>query len=65
MFIILFNSASWVIFHAFLSFADFFSKLTLLKIPSGIPSMSNYLDPVQVLHFVGPDLGPNFCKSYQ
>ena len=33
----------------------FFSK----KILSGIPSVSNSLDPDQAQHFVGPDLGPN------
>ena len=27
---------------------------------SGIPSVSNRLDPDQGRHFVGPDLGPNF-----
>ena len=26
---------------------------------SGIPSVSNSLDPDQARHFVGPDLGPN------
>ena len=32
---------------------DFFFKLTF----SGIPSVSNSLDPDQAQHFVGPDLG--------
>ena len=29
------------------------------KILSGIPSVSNSLDPGQARHYVGPDLGPN------
>ena len=29
------------------------------KTLSGIPSVSNSLDPDQAPHFVGPDLGPN------
>ena len=27
--------------------------------------VSNNFDPYQDRHFVGPDLGPNFCKGYQ
>ena len=27
--------------------------------------VSNNLDPDQAQHFVGPDLGPYCCKSYQ
>ena len=30
-----------------------------LKNLSGIPSVANVLDPVQALHFVRPNLGPN------
>ena len=48
--------AYWVILHAFLSSAVFFSKSTFSKILSGIPSVSNSLDPGQVQHSVGPDL---------
>ena len=46
--------------HAFLSFADFFSKSTFSKkkIRNTI-RVSNSLDPGQARHFVGPDLGPN------
>ena len=51
--------AYWVILRSFLSSADFFSKSTFLKKISGIPSVSNNLDPDQGGHFVGPDLGPN------
>ena len=50
--------AYWVTFHAFLSSADFF-KINFRKILSGIPSVSNNLDPDHARHFVGPDLGPN------
>ena len=49
----------WVIFHAFLSSADYFQDQLFREILSGIPSLSNSLDPDQARHFVGPDLGPN------
>ena len=52
-------SAYWVFFHAFLSSADFFSKLIFSKILSRIPSVPNSLDPDQARQNVGPDLGPN------
>ena len=39
--------------------ADFFQNHPFQKILSGIPSVSNNLDPDQARHFVGPDLGPN------
>ena len=40
--------------------ADFF-----LKYLTGIPSVSNSLDPDLHQHFVGSELGQNCCKSYQ
>ena len=46
-------------FHTFSSSADFFQNHPFRKILSGIPSVSNSLDPDQARHFVGPDLGPN------
>ena len=48
-----------VVLHAFLLSEFFFLKLTLTKNLSGIPSVSNSLDPDQARRFVGPDLGPN------
>ena len=52
--------ANWVILHAFLSSADFFSKLTFWKNSfRNTIRMSNNLDPDQARRFVGPDLGPN------
>ena len=45
----------------FLIFISFFSKNL-----SGIPSVSNSLDPDQAKRFVGPDLGPNCLqRKYQ
>ena len=35
---------------------------TFCKILSGIPSVSNSLDPDQAQHLVGPDLGPNCLR---
>ena len=46
-------------FTFFLSSADFFQNQLFRKILLGIPSVSNSLDPDQVRHVVGPDLGPN------
>ena len=60
--------ASWVIFQAFLSSADFFQKqLYSKKTLSGIPSECQIvLDPDQTQHFVRLDQGPNCLqKSYQ
>ena len=37
----------------------FFQNHPFRKIISGIPSVSNSLDPDQARHFFGPDLGPN------
>ena len=56
--------AYWVIFHAFFLSADFFQLILFQnqvfgKIISGTLSVSNSLDPDQVRHYVGPDLGPN------
>ena len=52
--------AYWVIFHAFWSSADFFSKLTFLKnLYRNIIQVSNSLDLDQVRHFVWPDLVTN------
>ena len=60
------NFASWEIFPAFLSSADFFFQNQLFrKILSGIPRVSNRLDPDQTRRFVGPDLGPNCLQKYQ
>ena len=39
--------ACWVILHAFLSSAGFFQNQLFCKILSGIPSVSNSLDPDQ------------------
>ena len=51
--------ACWVIFHEFLSSADFFKLNIFEKILSEMPSkLSNMLDPDQARHFVGPDQGP-------
>ena len=44
----------------FLSSAADFLKKNL----SGIPSVSNRLEPDQARHFVGPDLGPNCLQNY-
>ena len=56
--------ASWVIFHAFLSSADFFSKSTFSKNSfRNTIRVSNSLDQDQVRHFVGPDLGPNCLQK--
>ena len=46
---------------AFLPSVDFFKILK--KILSGIPSVSNSLDPDQALQKVGPDLGPSCLQS--
>ena len=45
----------------FLLYADFFSKSTFSKILSGIPPVSNNLDPDQARHF--PDLGPKCLQK--
>ena len=47
--------AYWVIFHNFLSSADFF-KISFFRDTFRV---SNSLDPDQDCHFVSPDLGPN------
>ena len=44
-------------------FFFFFFQL-LQKNLSGIPSVSNSLDPDQAQRFVGPDLGPNCFKAH-
>ena len=47
-------------FHAFLSSAVFFSKLTFSKNSFGNTiRVSNILEPDQARRFVGPDLGSN------
>ena len=49
--------ACWVIFHVFLSSADFFSKLTFSKNSFGNNiRVSNSLDQDQAQNFVNPDL---------
>ena len=48
----------------FFCFLLIFFKINFLeKILSGIPSVSNSLDPDQPRHFVGPDLGPNCLQK--
>ena len=49
-------------FHYFLLSADFF-QFFFKKFLSGIPSVSNSLDPDQARHFVGPGLGPNCFQT--
>ena len=50
----------WVILHAFMSSADFFSKSTFLKTSlRNTIRVSNSLDPDQARQNVRPDLGPN------
>ena len=52
--------ACWVIFHVFLSSADFFQNELFQKFfQEHYQRLSNGLDPDQDQHFVGPDLGPN------
>ena len=46
-------------FECILFSADLFQNQLFRKILSGIPPVSNSLDPDQAQHFVGPDLGPN------
>ena len=56
----------WVIFHAFLSSADFLSKSTCSKNSFSFTiRVSNSLDPDQARCFVGPDMGSNCFRSYQ
>ena len=43
--------APWVIFHAFCRLLIFFQNQLFRKILSGIPSVSNTLDPDQAQHF--------------
>ena len=53
--------ACWVIFHDFLSSADFYiQNLSFRKISfRNTIRVSNRLDPDQAQRNVGPDLGPN------
>ena len=46
-------------FSCCLSSADCFQNQLFQKILSGIPCVSNRMDPDQARHFVGPELGPN------
>ena len=56
--------ACWVIFHALLSSADFFSKLIFSENSfANTIRVSNILDPDQSRHFVGPNLGPNCLQK--
>ena len=58
--------AYWVILHAFLSSAEFFFKINLIKtFFQEYHQHVNCLDTDQAWHLVGPDLGPNCCKDYQ
>ena len=45
------------------SSADFFQNQLFRKALSGIPSVSNSLDPDQAQHYVGPDLCPNCLQK--
>ena len=58
--------ACWVLLHAFLSSADFFSsKLTSLKtFFRATIRVSNSLEPEQARHIVGPDLVPNCLQMF-
>ena len=52
-----------VVWHAFLSSADFFSKSTFSKnYFRNIIRVSNSMDPEQARLFVGPDLGPYWLQ---
>ena len=57
--------ACWVILHALLSSADYFSTLLFSKHSfRNTITVSNSLDPDQARRFVGPDLAPNcFAKD--
>ena len=56
--------ALWENFHAFLSSAEFFSKLTFSKYSfRNTIKVSNSLDPDQVRQNVGPDLVPNCLQK--
>ena len=58
--------ACWVIMHAFLSSAEFFSKSTFSKnSPRNTIRVSNSLDPDQGRVFLGLISVQNVCKSYQ
>ena len=48
---------------AFCRLLIFLKSSFLKKILSGLPSVSNSLDPDQARHFVGPDLGPNCLQK--
>ena len=52
-----FISASWVIFRAFLTSADFFKINFFEKFFQEYHQSVNSLDPDQAGHSVGPDLG--------
>ena len=51
--------AYWVIFHAFLSSADFFQNYFFFNSFRNTIWVSNSLDPDQARHYVGPDLDLN------
>ena len=56
--------ASWVIFQAFLSSADFFQNQFFSKNSfRNTIRVSNSLDPDQARQFVGPDLGSNCLQK--
>ena len=57
------NSSILFCFSCFLLSADFFQNQLFRKILSGIPSVSNSLDPDQARQFVGPELGPNCLQK--
>ena len=46
-------------FACFFVSSGFFFRLTFSINLSGIPSVSNSLDPDRARHFAGPDLGSN------
>ena len=57
--------ACWVILHAFLLFAEFFSKIDIFKNffqEYNTIKVSYSLDPDQAQHFVRPDWVQTICK---
>ena len=58
------SDSYWLILHAFLLSADFFSKSTFSKNSfRNTTSVTNSLDPDQARHAVGPDLGTNCLQK--
>ena len=57
------SDACWVIFHAFLSSADFFKINFSENSFRNTTRVSNSLDPDEALHFVGPSPGSNCLQK--